>query len=213
MARQHRVQPGDCINSIALRYGFFPDTLWNHPLNAALRALRDNPDVLAPGDVVQVPDLRVREETRATGNTYRFQRRGVPARLQLQVLHEGRPLAGQPYKLTVDGGRARTGMTNDRGEVIAAIPPDARVAHLRVGQGTQVQEFDLQLGRLEPVETVAGLQARLRNLGYDCGDERGEAGPRTRAALRAFQAVQSLPVTGEPDDATRARLVQVHADG
>jgi len=36
---EHQVQQGDCINSIGLQYGFFPNTLWNHPDNAELKSL------------------------------------------------------------------------------------------------------------------------------------------------------------------------------
>ena len=43
---------------------------------------------------------------------------------------------------------------------------------------------------------VAALQRDLARLGYDPGPADGVAGPRTRAAVQAFQAVAGLPVDG-----------------
>lgn len=44
MPFQHQVGPGDCIVSIAYDNGFHPDTLWDHPENAELKALRHDPE-------------------------------------------------------------------------------------------------------------------------------------------------------------------------
>ncbi len=43
---------------------------------------------------------------------------------------------------------------------------------------------------------VAALQRDLARLGYDPGPADGATGPKTRAAIRAFQAVAGLPVDG-----------------
>ncbi len=55
-------------------------------------------------------------------------------------------------------------------------------------------------------ELVKVAQEKLIELGYDAGDVDGTMGPRSRGALRTFQDVNGLPVTGELDDATVARL-------
>jgi N-acetylmuramoyl-L-alanine amidase len=59
----HTVKQGDCISSIAHETGFFWETLWNHPDNAKLKQLRKNPNALLPGDVVSIPDQRVKQES------------------------------------------------------------------------------------------------------------------------------------------------------
>ena len=41
------------------------------------------------------------------------------------------------------------------------------------------------------------VQLRLRALGYDAGPVDGITGPRTRAAIEAFQSARQLPVDGE----------------
>ena len=54
--------------------------------------------------------------------------------------------------------------------------------------------------------TIETIQVRLVDLGYDVGEVDGLLGPRTHAALRAFQADQGLPVTGLPDGNTQRVL-------
>jgi peptidoglycan hydrolase-like protein with peptidoglycan-binding domain len=53
---------------------------------------------------------------------------------------------------------------------------------------------------------VAQAQRALRERGHDPGAIDGALGPRTTAALRAFQEAQGLAPTGRLDDATRAKL-------
>lgn len=48
-------------------------------------------------------------------------------------------------------------------------------------------------------DQVKDLQSRLNSLGYDSGTPDGQAGPRTRAAARAFQRATGLPADGHVD--------------
>jgi N-acetylmuramoyl-L-alanine amidase len=58
-------------------------------------------------------------------------------------------------------------------------------------------------------EAVRDLQRRLVALGYDCsGDEPGELGDATEAAVRAFQRARGLIVDGECGRETWAALVE-----
>ena len=57
-----------------------------------------------------------------------------------------------------------------------------------------------------PLERVRRVQERLAATGFDPGPADGIAGPRTRAALRAFQEARGLDPTGEPDGPTLAEL-------
>jgi hypothetical protein len=43
------VQDGDCLESIAARYGHNWQTIWNHPRNAAVKAARKSPNILFTG--------------------------------------------------------------------------------------------------------------------------------------------------------------------
>jgi N-acetylmuramoyl-L-alanine amidase len=57
----HNVVQGDCVLSIAEQYGFFWETVWNHPSNAELKKKREDPAILYPGDVVFVPEKRLKD--------------------------------------------------------------------------------------------------------------------------------------------------------
>ena len=57
-----------------------------------------------------------------------------------------------------------------------------------------------------PRERVRRVQERLAAAGFDPGPVDGAMGPRTRAALRAFQEARGLDPTGEPDGPTLAEL-------
>jgi peptidoglycan hydrolase-like protein with peptidoglycan-binding domain len=57
-----------------------------------------------------------------------------------------------------------------------------------------------------PRERVQQVQERLAAAGFDPGPADGAMGPRTRAALRAFQEARGLDPTGEPDGSTLAEL-------
>jgi TPR repeat protein/S1-C subfamily serine protease len=57
-----------------------------------------------------------------------------------------------------------------------------------------------------------GLQQRLADLGYDPGPVDGAVGPRTRAAIRAFQADAGLPVDGRISEALFAALESAAKD-
>jgi N-acetylmuramoyl-L-alanine amidase len=72
------------------------------------------------------------------------------------------------------------------------------------------EELELGLGEIDPVEDISGVQARLNNLGFHCGEEDGEHDALLEQAIADFQARHDLEPTGELDDATRATLLEEH---
>jgi Putative peptidoglycan binding domain len=54
---------------------------------------------------------------------------------------------------------------------------------------------------------IGQAQEQLKAVGFDPGPIDGVLGPRTRAALRRYQASQRLPATGALDEATRRALL------
>jgi len=206
MPTDHVVKQGDGLASIGELYGFFPDTIWNHATNAKLKKKRKDMNVLLEGDVVAVPDLRAKSEDAATEKIHRYRRKGVPAKIRLQLLDEAEPMAKQKYKLDIDG-RVFEGKTDAEGWIEHWIPPGAKLGKLLV-EG--LAPIELPLSHLDPVDVTPGVKARLRNLGFPVGEVNDEMDDQARAALRAFQAQHGLDPTGEPDDATRDKLVEAH---
>ena len=96
----HRVIPGECLASIAERYGFTnPRVVYEHPANEALRRVRPDPIVLLDGDEVVIPDRKVRTTEGATEQRYRFVIDRQPTFLQLRLLNpDGTATAGSPMR-------------------------------------------------------------------------------------------------------------------
>ncbi len=206
---EHVVQEGDCISSIAKGSGHLWETIWNDPGNAQLQEARQDPNVLLPDDRVTVPPIRKKDESGESEMRHRFVRRGEPAYMRVQVLDDDRPLAGQPYKLQVDQN-SFTGTTDAQGQLDVPIPGNANRATLEVGVEPNVFKYELDLGEIEPVEGVRGVQQRLANLGFGKLAVDGIVGPHTAEALKAFQRLNELQETGEADAQTRQRLRDRH---
>lgn len=203
----HRCRQGECVSSLALDNGHFWNTIWSHSANAELKRRRGNPNVLLPGDWVHVPDKRPREESGNTDQHHKFLRRGERAKLRLRIMDGYEARANLPYRLTVDG-QTYEGTTDADGRLECSIPGNARTGRLHVGD--DAEDYILELGAVDPVSEVSGVQARLNNLGFDCGPVDGIWGPKTETALCAFQIAEGLEPTGEPDQASRAKLLEKH---
>jgi N-acetylmuramoyl-L-alanine amidase len=120
------------------------------------------------------------------------------------------PRKGVAYKLEFEGVTV-TGETDADGYVECEIPPGAKRAVLVLAPGTPDEtELPLNLGHLDPIDEVSGIKQRLRNLCFDCGDQGDEETPDLAAAVRAFQAMHGLTVTGNVDAATRAEILKAH---
>lgn len=223
MPTQYTVKQGDCISSIAYAHGFFPDTIWNHSDNSQLKQKRKNPNLLLPGDIVVIPDKELKEVSKPTEQEHKFRKKGVPAEFRLRVLDEAapassgasqpadKPRANVPFRFYIDDTLHKEGQTDGDGYVKCSIPPNAAQGRLVLEPGTDKETaLLLNFGHLDPIEEVSGVQARLRNLGFDCGDEDGEIGPQTKEALKSFQSKNGLDATGELNDSTRDKLRQAH---
>jgi Putative peptidoglycan binding domain/LysM domain len=204
---QHRIESGDSVSGLAKRYGFLPQTLWDAPENGELRSRREDMNTLMPGDVLVIPDKRVDPIPLATGRSHRFRIKGALAILRMQVYDFGEPRAGEDFVLTV-GSHVVEGTTDGDGVLEAQVPVLATSGHLVIGEDQFVVE--ILFGHLDPASELSGIQQRLLNLGYTCHDSPGELGASTRRALGEFQSSQGLDVSGELDDDTRGRIVELH---
>lgn len=218
--RVHVVRPGDCVESIAASFGCGWQPLWEHPRNAALRALRGDPNLLAPGDLVRLPvQLAPRGNTVAKGGTHTFEGTAPTTMLDVRFVErpddaeegeaEGsaRPVAGAAYvvrALDVE----RYGTTTSDGRVREAIPVAARLVRVTLHPGTDhARETVVDVGGLDPIDAPSGVVQRLQNLGL----LRAVAGDaEVAAAIASLQRARGLPDDGVLDDATRAALRAAH---
>ena len=89
---------------------------------------------------------------------------------------------------------ARPGSTNPTAALIVSRTPAATAR-------------DERPGGLRTPKTGYELQIALARQGISVGSLDGSMGSQTRSALRAFQRRERLPITGQADTATKARLV------
>ncbi|MEY2429492.1 MAG: hypothetical protein QOJ40_2377 [Verrucomicrobiota bacterium] len=197
----HIVSQGDCIGCLAYQYGHLPKTIWDDSANQELKDLRKDPNVLFEDDVVQIPDLRLKEEACAAEQKHRFKRKAVPQKLHLELRLQDRKLANEEFELVI-GSKTTRGSTDGNGRLEAKLMPHEQNGWLRI-RGRKIL---FTLGTLNPAATTTGQQQRLNQLGYPCGQVDGVPGPRTAAGFRAFQKAKGLTENGQADQPTIAKL-------
>jgi hypothetical protein len=70
--------------------------------------------------------------------------------------------------------------------------------------------YALRLGNLDPHDTVSGVQARLRNLGFSCPMS-GNLCEATTSALLRFRLANGLSIDGDLlDEDVAAKLRDLH---
>lgn len=208
MPTNYIVQQGDCIASIAEQHGLLPDDIWNDPANADLKAQRESMYVLFEGDVVVIRDIDIQLVPCATDARHTFKLLRKPQILQIRLLDRyGMPQAGVDYTLTVDSTSVK-GTTNEGGVLQETIAPDAQAGQLIVGVGESI--FQLQLGHLNPITEVTGVQTRLQNLGFSADPAITDPDAALKDMLQTFQLANDLDPTGESDEATQQKLVEEH---
>lgn len=205
---RHVVKQGECLSLIAAAYGFADwKLIYDDGANAALKKKRPNPHVLHPGDEVMIPDRDPTPVDVATGKEHRFVLKLPKRALEVKMLDEHKLPLKKEHWIATAGDDVYYGVTDGDGLLTLDLPLDAT----RVSIWIAGQERDLSLGALNPMEEapddgLSGAQGRLLGLGFDPGPLDGVMGPRTRSAIVAFQRHFKLKITGEADDATRARL-------
>jgi hypothetical protein len=215
VAGYYTVKQGEYVSSIAARNGF-PDytIIWNDPNNAALKRLRKSPNILLPGDQLFVPDVRQRQELRATDKLHRFK-----VKLEKISLHivlkdaDGKAISDEPYTLAIEG-KTFEGTTDGGGAINQPIDVGQENGLLTLSRLEQT--FSLKMGHLDPIKeeeseaVVSGVQARLNNLGFNCGPVTNEVSDDIVDALTQFQKAYSLRTTGEMDAPTVSKLQDLH---
>ncbi len=207
MPIRHTIKQGESVISLSELHGLFAETIWNDPANAELKAKRKDMNVLMPGDVLVIPDKRLKEVRRETNNVHKFQRKGIPAIFRMQLFEIEEPRANQKFTLEVDGQRFE-GQTDSRGVLEQAIPANSKKGVLIIG--ADALQLKLDFGYLDPINEIAGVKKRLNNMGYDCGEPTNGINDEMRNQLKKFQKRFELEETGETDAETLKKLEELH---
>ncbi len=220
--RVHRARADECMGRIAYAFHFrSPMTLYKHPSNAELRRVRPNPDLLWPGDRVNIVVRDDRVEQATTGMRHRYRVKAAVRWLRV-ILHgfDRQRLVSTDYVFRVDGRSPISRKTSSEGLLEEVVPAWAVHATIHAGG----YEWQVAIGALVPTlktpdEGQRGAQQRLANLGYPVGSR--ESVDRTAAAdeeLEApfdvevwrFQRHEALSATGDLDDAVVRAAVKRH---
>ncbi|MBK5187853.1 MAG: LysM peptidoglycan-binding domain-containing protein [Gemmatimonadaceae bacterium] len=227
MSHNHTVEPGDTLSSIAKANNFANFlTIWNDAGNAGLRALRHDPHILQPGDVVFVPDLPENVAHGANEQRHVFALESPALLLNVRIEDlDAKPVANAACTLRVDAkddnGRESLedefDLTTDKnGKLSQEILEDADLAELKIGD----DHILIVIGGLDPVRSDRGMQARLNNLGYFAGFNELDR-EQLRWAIEEFQHDNDIkPPNGDLDDkrntakidVTKNKLGQIHGD-
>ena len=204
---RHRVRQGECLTTIAEHYGFSWQTIWNDSGNADLKATRGDPNVLMPEDLLVIPDKGPKRESCATEACHRFVKKGIPPSFRLILTTtDGKAIKNEKYILKI-GAKTIESTTDDVGGLTHSIPTDT--IHCEISVPSLGLILPVELGHLDPIDTTEGVQQRLSNLGFPCGQIDGRLKEQTELAIQAFKAEYNLSGEGL-DSATRSKLQKVH---
>lgn len=216
MSMMYTVRQGDCLSSIAAGFDISDwRVIYNHPNNADFRQLRPDPNVIYPGDQLFIPDPDPKDEPGPTEVLHHYQLQAEKTLLRIKLENEdGLPFANQKYELTV-GDQIYNGSTDGDGlleQEIRATDSTGQLVIWKQASDGLPKGFTwmLEIGGLDPVETISGVQARLNNLGYDSGPVDGIQGPITTGAVKEFQTDYDLKIDGIVGPQTRGKLKEIH---
>jgi putative peptidoglycan binding protein len=219
MKTMHVVRQGEHLAGIAHQYGFADwQLIWNDPANAEVKARRRNPNILYPGDRLEIPELHAKEYERPTEERHRFRLRSEPLQLRVR-LHRlyGHAFAGNKCLWQEDSRRSNltTGKTGELDQSILNMTSQVSLTleHTVNGSAGSVPiRYHLRLlaGHLDPIDTPSGQCARLLNLGYYQGPLEPGDPVLLASAVEEFQCEHGLLVDGRCGPQTQAKLKAVY---
>jgi hypothetical protein len=74
----HKLAEDETLYDLAVKNGLIWETIWNDPANKALKDKRQHPSALIEGDVVQIPDIKIKKVARPTDQLHHFALKGKP---------------------------------------------------------------------------------------------------------------------------------------
>lgn len=210
----HEVKQGECIAKLAFNYGLAPDTIWNHPKNAELKADRKELHILNPKDMVFIPPKTLKKLPVNSGEQIELQQQSALEKLRIRFLHyDDTPRTDLPFLVSIKTSKNDTwpdtlGKTDGAGFVIVDVPPNSTFAEIVLGEGEEQEMHEFNLGFVDSIDTVSGVKARLNNLGFECGEETDEMNELTVGAIKAFQKKNSLYPNGKLEAETIEAILE-----
>jgi hypothetical protein len=207
----HEVEDGQALPDIAVGFGFDPETVWGFKGNESLRKKR-HVMYVRPGETLQIPRRKPREVSVQTARFYYLRIPVIPWEVRLRFVYEdgtaraNEPFVALPQRTNGETGELIHGETDGDGVLSAAVPLDLGLLEVTIGKDDLQEVYSIALRGYEPADEPGGLQMRLAGLGFYSGVIDGDVGPMTAEAIAAFQEDFSLPVTGEPNSDTVAKL-------
>jgi hypothetical protein len=142
----------------------------------------------------------------AADDTYYFRVKRPRAVFRLRLQRNGKPLTDEAYVLII-GERTLRGSSDGDGRIETAIPAGSTGATLVLPE--RGEQYELSLGHLAPASEWRGAAQRLQNLGLYDGEPSAQQ-EHLGGALRQFQVLRGLEVTGALDEPTIAALQEAH---
>ena len=216
MAQQHTVTQGETLLRIARQYGFRTSkSLYQHPINAEFRTLRPDPNLIFPGDIIKIPQKTEKFMPLKTGSKNTFVVRDEKEYFRLKVAYDdGDDITGKRVVLNIGNQTIDTVLPSDGLVEVELNENDTLTAqvdlYLKEDQSSPSESFTAQVGHLDPIDTLSGVQARCNLLGFDCGKVDGINGTKTKAGVKGFQFVHGLEVDAIAGGKTKAKLKQVY---
>ena len=212
--RPYVIRAGDYLLQLADRFGFDPETVWQHGDNADLRAARTDPQQLAPGDVLQIPDTAPEPLQLQNGSSNKFKGHVRKVEVHFTLRAGNELLANEPYQVEGIPGPPIRGNSDGDGKISFHVPTAVRSVSVYLPH--MARRMPIVVGGIDPIDTPMGARQRLANLGcYGTGHEAEEGAAvaddaRARTATLVFQRRHGLAATGEIDAATRTALADAH---
>ena len=190
MTQQHTVAQGETLLRIAKQYGYQTSkALYNHPSNAEFKALRPDPNLIYPGDKITIPPKKEKFIPLRTNSINSFVVQNKKEYFRLQIIHEdGDDITGKRIVITIGSQTIDTVLPSDGLIEVELNDNDSLTGqvdlYLKEDQSSPSESFTAQVGHLDPIDTLSGVQARCNLLGFDCGSVDGINGAKTKAKLQ-----------------------------
>ena len=223
----YKVKQGDTISAIAKKNKVPAKKILDK--NAKTLEARESGDILLTGDELDIPAPEEKDESLKLEATNRFYIDQEHGEIKICFQKYNKPRKNLKYTpFFENSGISNKSFSLDgNGIALHEIDHDEKIGKIDLkpeeDSGYSEEKYTLKIGELDPIDTLSGIQARLKNLGYYF--EKAQSFPKssaekpykeeemdleTKNALAIFQIENELEPTGIFDDKTKEKLKVMH---